>query len=122
MTLLGDVELEEKLLAPCGAYCGTCEYYLKERTPNCPGCGMVKGRPFWGECKLYACSTDHKVEHCGLCRDFPCNLFIDQFDPEHGQESAFTRAGLLVYRKKVGTELYIEIVKKLKQKETSSHQ
>lgn len=35
------------------------------------------------------------------------------------QKSAFTRAGLLAYRKKAGTEKYIEMIKKLEEK--SSH-
>jgi len=47
--------------------------------------------------------------------DFPCDLFVGQFDPEHGQKSAIMRAGLLTYRKKAGKEKYLEIVKKLKE-------
>lgn len=113
-------KLDNKLLAPCGTYCGSCSYFLKEKTPYCPGCKTQKGRPFWGECKLYVCAKNHEVEHCGLCNDFPCNLFVDQYDPEHGQRSAFMRAGLLAYRKKAGTEKYVEIVKKLKEQETES--
>ena len=108
------------LLASCGAYCGSCSYFLKERIPHCSACGTHKGHPFWGECKLYACASEHKVEHCGLCNDFPCNLFVDQYDPEHGQKSAVTRAGLLAYRKKAGSEKYVEMVKKLKEQGTES--
>jgi len=74
-----------------------------------------------GECKLYACFRDHEVEHCGLCNDFPCDLFINQYDPEHGQKSAIMRVGLLIYRKKSGTEKYIEMVKKLEEETNSSH-
>ena len=40
-------------------------------------------------------------------------MFIDHFDPEHGQKSALFRAGLLVYRKKAGSKKYFEIIKKL---------
>ena len=112
--------MDKKLLAPCGTYCGSCSYFLKEKTPYCPGCKTQKGRPFWGECKLYVCAENHEVEHCGLCNHFPCNLFVDQYDPEHGQRSAFMRAGLLAYRKKAGTEKYVEMVKKLKEQETES--
>jgi hypothetical protein len=105
--------LNRNLLAPCGTHCGHCSYYTKERTPHCEGCEAQKGRPFWGECKLFACAKEHDVEHCGLCHDFPCDLFVNQYDPEHGQRSAFMRAGLLTYRKKYGTEKYVEISKKL---------
>ena len=109
--------MAKTLLAPCGEYCGFCLYYKKEKTPSCSGCANHKGHPFWGECKLYACATEHKVEHCGLCTDFPCDLFVKQFDPEHGQKSAIIRAGLLAYRKKAGPEKYFEMVKKLKDQE-----
>jgi hypothetical protein len=44
-------------------------------------------------------------------------MFVDQYDPEHGQESAFTRAGLLTYRRKAGTEKYVEMTKRLGKKE-----
>ena len=117
------IELDEKLLAPCGTYCRLCSYFSKERTPHCTGCQANKGHPFWGECKLYACAKDHEVKHCGLCKGFPCDLFVGQFDPEHGQKSAIVRAGLLAYRKRAGTEKYIEMVKKLEEQETqgSSH-
>jgi len=71
---------------------------------------------FGFECKVYACATEHKVEHCGLCKDFPCSLFIGQYDPEHGRKNSIFRAGLLAYRKKAGTEKYIEMVQK-----TGSH-
>lgn len=117
---IGDIELDEKLLAPCGTNCGLCSYYTKERTPHCPGCNTQKGQPFWGACKLYACARDHQVEHCGLCGEFPCDLFVDQYDPEHGQRSAFTRAGLLAYRRKAGTQKYIEITKKLRDEEAET--
>lgn len=110
--------MDEKLLAPCGIHCGVCPYFTKERTPYCPGCDALKGRPFWGECKLYTCAADHEVEHCGLCTEFPCDLFVNQYDPEHGQSSAFMRAGLLAYRKKAGTKKYVETLRKLSEKET----
>jgi len=112
---LSRFELARNILAPCGIHCGYCSYFKKERSPHCPGCYTQKGHPFWGECKLFSCAASHGAEHCGLCTDFPCELFVDQYDPEHGQKSAFMRAGLLAYRKKAGTEKYIEMVKKLEQ-------
>ena len=105
--------MENGLIAPCGTYCGSCVYYTKERIPHCLGCGTQKGRPFWGECKLYSCAKEKRVEHCGLCNEFPSKLFVNQYDPEHGQKSAFTRAGLLAYRKRAGTKKYLEMIKKL---------
>jgi hypothetical protein len=113
--VVGNRELSEKLLGPCGTYCELCPFYQHKQAPSCPGCGSLQGRPFWGACKLYACVVEHGVEHCGLCQEFPCDLFVDQYDPKHGQKSAFLRVGLLAYRKKAGTKKYLEMVTKLGQ-------
>jgi hypothetical protein len=40
-------------------------------------------------------------------------VFVNQYDPDHGPTSAFTRAGLLAYRKTAGTGKYKAMVKKL---------
>lgn len=40
-------------------------------------------------------------------------MFMDSYDPEHGQESAILRAGLLAYRRRAGTEKYLELIKRL---------
>ena len=111
-------EMETRLLAPCGMYCGFCRVYNKETAPYCSGCFSQKGHQFWGECKLYACATQHNVQHCGLCDDFPCDFFIGYY-PEApgnllGQRDALLRAGLLAYRKRTSLEKYLEMVKKLK--------
>jgi hypothetical protein len=105
--------VNEKYLAPCGEYCGTCKFLNREEPPNCLGCGVEKGRPFWGTCKIFTCAVEYSVKHCGDCKKFLCDLFINQYDPSHGPESAFTRAGLLAYRKKAGKEKFIEMVTKL---------
>jgi len=76
--------------------------------------------PCLGECKLYACAAAREVEYCGLCTEFPCDLFANQFDPEHGQSSAFTRAGLLAYRKKAGTKKFVEIPRRLRNEEAKT--
>ena len=104
--------MDEKFVAPCGTYCGTCAFLNREEKPSCLGCGNQNGELFWGKCRLHACATG-RVEHCGICEDFPCDLFVDHFDPAHGQKSAFERAGLLAYRKRAGTQRFIEMSKKL---------
>lgn len=105
--------MNEKYLAPCGEYCGTCKFLNREEPPNCSGCGAEKGRPFWGTCKIFTCAAEHSVKHCGDCKKFLCDLFINQYDPSHGPKSAFTRAGLLAYRKKAGKEKFIDMATKL---------
>ena len=111
--------MDRKLLAPGGERCRFCAYFKKEKAPYCSGCSNHKGHPFWGECKLYARVTEHKVKHCGLCKDFPCDFFVGHFEgaPDNleGQRDAIFRVGLLAYRKKRGTEKYLETVKKLRE-------
>ncbi|UCH36990.1 MAG: DUF3795 domain-containing protein [Candidatus Bathyarchaeota archaeon] len=105
--------MDENLLGPCGASCLQCHFLNNEQKPSCSGCGAQNGSLFWGECKIFKCSGEREVIHCGVCDDFPCLVFVKQFDPEHGQKSVFTRAGLLAYRKKAGTKKYLEMIKKL---------
>ena len=92
------------LATPCGSYCGECNYYQN----GCAGCGYVKDKPFWGECRFYPCVREKGVEHCGLCAEFPCDYYLTTFDPKEGQSRVFYRAGQLVYRKKIGTKAWLE--------------
>ncbi len=105
--------MDEKLLSPCGSYCAPCPYFTAKKTPKCLGCDANKGQMFWGECRVYPCAAKHKVEHCGVCGEFPCDLLVGQFDPELGPKDPLYRAGLLAYRTKHGTQKYIELHKKL---------
>jgi hypothetical protein len=96
--------LDFNLASPCGTYCGECKYFKQ----GCAGCGYVKGKPFWGECRFYSCVREKDVEHCGVCEDFPCDNFLATFDPNEGQWRIFYRAGQLMYRKKIGTKAWLE--------------
>lgn len=68
----------------CGILCSKCEY--REQT-NCKGCVNID-KPFWGEsCPVKTCCENNKVEHCGLCSDFPCELLKKfAFDKEQGDD------------------------------------
>ncbi len=99
-----DKPLDFNLATPCGSYCGECSYYKND----CAGCGYVKGKPFWGECRFYSCVREKGVEHCGLCAEFPCDYYLTTFDPKEGQWRVFYRAGQLAYRKKIGTRAWLE--------------
>jgi hypothetical protein len=75
--------------AYCGLDCKNCEYKGKF---NCGGCKATCGHPFHGECKLAKCAIPHKVEHCGLCSSFPCDLLKEfSYDKEHGEEGGRIR-------------------------------
>ena len=53
----------------CGILCSTCRYREKV---GCQGC-LIITKPFWGNsCPLKSCCEERKLEHCGLCPDFPC--------------------------------------------------
>lgn len=104
---------KDLIFSGCGILCNDCEYYKGEKDPKCPGCEDQEGRPFWGECKLYFCVNEHDVEHCGLCDEFPCDKFIDAFDPSHGQISSVVRAGVLAYRAKHGDKKTVELLRKI---------
>jgi len=98
-----DAKVDLELATPCGSYCGECQYYKK----RCAGCGRVKGKPFWGECQFYFCTKKKSIEHCGLCLDFPCEYFMSTYDPSEGSWRVFYRAGQLAYRRKIGTEAWL---------------
>ena len=96
---------------PCGLYCGTCP----ELEKSCKGkpCMECSGEMFWGTCELYKCCVEkHKLEHCGLCDEFPCKLFLEHNDPSLTKEEAErqnkARRKELRERAKIGTEKWVE--------------
>jgi hypothetical protein len=109
------MKIEVTLAAPCGLYCGECE----NLGDKCQGCMQVKGKPFWTALykvdvyPLYDCSINKKhLEHCGLCADFPCKLFLSLRDPsqsdEEADKSVKKKQADLKTRKKIGTEAWIK--------------
>jgi len=101
------------IFSGCGTVCNNCEWYKGTKEPRCPGCTALKGKPFWGECGVYACTKGKDVEHCGVCGEFPCTKFIEQYDPSHGPVSAVVRAGILAYRARHGDAKAVELARKI---------
>jgi hypothetical protein len=103
-------------IPPCGAYCKNCVVYKKK----CEGCVETKGKPFhlkgteFKICPIWDCAMKKKVDHCGLCKEFPCNLFLSFYDPKRGIVTALRRAGLLALRKKLGERKWIKWLKEKK--------
>lgn len=95
-------------IPPCGTYCKNCVAYGK----LCSGCVETRGKPFHLKesetCAVWQCAVDKKVKHCGLCHDFPCNKFLEWYDPERGIITVLRRAGLLALRKRIGDEAWIK--------------
>ena len=68
-----------KLVAPCGLYCGACIDYLVHR--SCHGCGCDCGgceaSSHRESCDIYRCCVVRKGhETCGSCDEFPCSKLI----------------------------------------------
>ena len=103
-------------LAPvCGLYCGTCEYLGNQ----CQGCGHEQGKPFWTKevgieaCLMYDCCVNVKhLEHCGMCDDLPCKIFLLIRDPslsdEEFEKSLMERQEDLKKRSLIGTEQWLK--------------
>lgn len=110
--------MNKKNYAPvCGIYCGNCGYLGKQ----CEGCGYVDGKPFWttqipsGICPIHDCCRNQKqMEHCGLCEDFPCKIFLELRDPDMSDDafkkSLKTRQEALKRRTEIGTEKWLQEV------------
>lgn len=101
--------------AACGLFCGNCEHL----DTKCKGCGIQKGKPFWTTmmkvecCPIYSCSVNTKqLEHCGLCNEFPCEIFNQLRDPSLSDEEAknalLARQNDLVKRREIGTEQWLK--------------
>jgi len=71
--------LRRKLAAVCGRYCGTCDTYISD---SCCGCGYQLGETSTGDCAVFQCCiAERGLEHCGLCTDFPCQVFLSHAAP-----------------------------------------
>lgn len=57
----------------CGIRCSTCKF---REDNSCRGCLGIE-KPFWSPeagCPIKQCCESHTAAHCGLCREFPCDL------------------------------------------------
>ncbi len=107
--------MQDKNYAPvCGIYCGDCSFLGAQ----CKGCGYINGKPFWTEqfpsgiCPLHDCCYNQNVlEHCGLCKDFPCKSFLELRDPnmsdEEFEKSLGSRRQSLKRRAEIGTKNWL---------------
>lgn len=88
----------EKLVAPCGIDCGTCEFYLSKHNEQileclvskgipknilpCDGCRNIDGKcPIMPtDCATFSCTKSKGVDFCSDCKDFPCNMLAPAAD------------------------------------------
>ena len=58
----------------CGVCCNTCE---RKNLVHCFGC-LDMNTPFWGgECGVKTCCENKKLNHCGECEVFPCDILAN---------------------------------------------
>jgi len=68
------IEIDEKLIAPCGLYCGWCPFYVFDlKDFKCPGCWMRE------ECAIRDCAADKGLKLCTFCENFPCEKLYNMY-------------------------------------------
>lgn len=68
-----------RFAAVCGRYCAVCD---AQQEGSCHGCAYQLGYTRRGECPIFACCVETRgLEHCGLCLDFPCQVFANHAAP-----------------------------------------
>jgi hypothetical protein len=89
--------VEKDFSAICGLYWkGSAWYDVLDAT-----CA-TQGEANLGKlCPVYSCAREHRVEHCGLCPEFPCILLVHMASLHNDDRipSAATRA-------EIGNELW----------------
>lgn len=67
----------------CGILCSGCGF---RESMGCKGCVNIE-KPFHGVCDVKKCCEEKKLEYCGQCGEFPCQLLKDYaYHPEHGDD------------------------------------
>lgn len=119
--------MASELIAYCGLYCGACSFRVAfeendrehitqmpayyDRLKNeplefCPGCRLENK---CGECDIRDCAISKGIEHCGQCKDFPCDIlarFNSDGKPHH--EESINNLNLI---KEIGEEAWLELMR-----------
>lgn len=88
---------KSELVGACGLYCGACGRYqsfvkgkkfslsLEEFSGQshediiCKGCHSDTLSDHCLKCKIRLCALDKGYDHCGLCKNFPCDKSIEMY-------------------------------------------
>jgi hypothetical protein len=69
-----EIQVDARLVARCGLYCGACRSYLKGK---CGGCSENE-KATW--CAVRSCCADRDIFICAECADFPDPRDCKKFD------------------------------------------
>lgn len=118
------MEIDGRLLAPCGLYCGVCAILIAHRDDNskfkerlvgvyglsspqevrCQGCLSEDLFLYCRVCPIRSCCEEKGIEGCHQCDDFPCQ-YIDNFPMPVGKK-VIMRA--IPAWRELGTEAWVE--------------
>ena len=94
------MQTDRKWVAICGKDCGDCP----QLQAGCKGCAYQLGLPPNSECTVFrCCAVERGIEHCGLCPDFACQVFLSL---DSSLESA-KRYRSLTRRAEIGTDAWL---------------
>ena len=122
------MEVDERLLAPCGLYCGVCAVRIAYRDGNekfkgrltgvygltsteqvrCRGCLSDDRFLYCDACPIRECCAGKGIEGCHRCEDWPCG-YINGFPYPVGKR-VMLRA--IPTWRELGTEKYVELEEK----------
>ena len=69
------MEIKAGLIGLCGIYCGACRLYILNK---CSGCREFNSSSDEEKCPYYLCVINRRINSCGECTDFPCNLHYSE--------------------------------------------
>jgi len=99
-------DIDAAWAAPCGVCCRLCEFFEAPMGLSCGGCLKERlCRVHEPECWFVTCAREHELEHCGLCKEFPCDALYANHQLCAGEtpQIAVFRIGDLALRARMGT-------------------
>jgi hypothetical protein len=84
----------------CGDYCGKCPNYPAQ----CQGCIPSDHM----DCHFVACCLEKRIEHCGLCENFPCETLAEFVPDDKPECPPGYHIAELRRRSQIGTGAWLE--------------
>lgn len=63
-------------ISVCGIDCDACQFKIDGKCDTCR-ISAANGKCVWGgRCDTHDCAINQKLNHCGECKNFPCEQLI----------------------------------------------